>query len=341
MPTDKKKSKTAKTIFDRIDVPGFTPWSKDNDTAWQPEGGVGLGVGRGEDKIVWEFKKLGRSASTAGGSEQYDIIETNGKRWEVKEPDSSLSIRPGVAGRAATAELTKKIKEVAGVLLHAFTLISGKEARASLTKKLNGDGALAGDPYLQVDDIEQFLWEAITNIEKGEISHGLFFGKTRSNPFGLYDIVKLVSEFIAERNDLKVTSIKFAEHPRTRKLIELHDVEHFDDLVRRFISDEKETGLEQSISRMDSLRKLEATQEDFFAARLRDERVTMYLKHPSLLLELWENSASPLRTFDCVDGVIIVSKDEGFAIIPRADLNKKLIFSRITQHNSRFKIAKK
>lgn len=338
MPTN-KKSKTAKTIFDRIDVSGFTPWSIDNDVAWQPEGGVGLGVGRGEDRIVWEFKKLGRAANTVGGSEQYDIIEANGRRWEVKEPDSSLSIRPGVAGRAATAELTKKIKEIAGVLLHAFTLVAGKEARALLTSRLNND-RLASE-WLSVNDIELFLWEAITNIEKGEISHGLFFGKTRTNPFGLYDIVKLVSSFIDERRDLKATSVKFAEHPRTRKLVELHDVEHFDDLVRRYISDEKETGLEQSISRMDSLRKLEATQEDFFAARLRDERVMLYLTHPSLLLELWENSASPLKTFDCVDGVIIVSKDEGFAIIPRADLNKKLIFSRITQHNSRFKIVKK
>ena len=60
----------ARTIFDKIAIPVFTPWSKGNNVDWQPVNGVGLGVGRGEDRIVWELGKLGRLAHTVGGSEQ-------------------------------------------------------------------------------------------------------------------------------------------------------------------------------------------------------------------------------------------------------------------------------
>lgn len=325
----------ARTIFDKIAIPVFTPWSKGNNVDWQPANGVGLGVGRGEDRIVWELGKLGRLAHTVGGSEQYDIIEASGMKWEVKEPDGSLSIRPGVAGRAATAELTKKIKEIVSTLLHALTLVTDPDAKIILNSEMmNGF-------ELDVDGMRDFLAKAVLNIEKGEISNGLFFGGTNANKFGLMSIVTQISRFIAGRRNNIVSSVRFMEHPRTLRLIEMHEKEHYDDIVRRLISDDMTADLDETLSKLDTLEKLGATQVDYFAARLRDEHILNFLIEPQRLLQLWENSASPSKTFDCVDGIIIVSKDEGYAIIPRNLIDKYLTFSRITQHNSRFKLVRK
>ncbi len=324
----------ARTIFDKVDVGTWVPWSKDNRVPWQPADGVGLGVGRGEERVVFELAKLGRLAHTVGGSESYDIAEANGRRWEVKEPDCSFSIRPGVAGRAATAELTKKIKEIVSTLLHAMDLVTEKAAHFVINVEMG-----APDDFC-LGDMRDSLQKAVVNIEKGEISNGLFHGGTASNKYGLMHIVRMVSRFITGRRDNTVTSVRFMENPRTLKLIEMHETEHFDDIVRRLISDDNTMDIEKALERLDVLKKLGATQVDYFAARLRDERVMSFLNSPDLLLKLWENSASPSKTFD-VDGVIIVSKDEGYAIIPRNEIDKRLIFSRITQHNSRFKLVRK
>jgi hypothetical protein len=288
-----------------------------------------MGIGRGEEMLKWELEELGSDVELKGGSSSYDIAETiegSTLRWEVKEVDSSLSIRPGTNGRIAVSELIRKIKEILLTLKTAYGLLS-REPQQQLER-------LIGLPY---ELVWSFLDVAQFKAEKGEVSKGLFHGGTTANPIGLMQIVRALSSFIVARRDKVVTSSKFYQIPGVNKLVTVNQREYFDDLVRFHLFNLND--LNTSDLHKEMLQDMGVTEIDLFAARLRDPSILKIMEKPDTLEDLWKTSVTASETFSEVDGIILVSQQEGWARIMADEFNKMVVFNRITQNNSQFKIV--
>lgn len=301
--------RTKKSTKEKLHIPGWRPWTRFNRVPWQPSEGVGLGIGRGEEKVVWEFKKMGRQAKVVGGSFGYDIIELDGRKWEVKEPDNMMSIRPGHVGRTSVSSLVQVIKGISRTIARAI--------EHSVPIDLAG--------------LESFSARSLKNVEKGEISKGFFFGGTSANPIGLVTIVRSISDWILKRAFVDVTAT--LKHSTANKNVVIERKFAYDEAVHQIASRYFACPNWKDLK---DLASLDVDPDSFFASTFYDEAIFPYIRDPQLLSDLWNKGTSAKETFSETDGLIIVSEKEGFVVIPKAKLDRHVRFQRISQSSARF-----
>lgn len=270
-----------------------------------------MGIGRGEEKVVWEFKKMGRQAKVVGGAFGYDIVELDGRKWEVKEPDSEMSIRPGHVGRTSVSSLVQTIKGISRTIARAV--------EHSVPVDLPG--------------IDVFVERALKSVEKGEISNGFFFGGTKTNPRGLLDVVTSVSRWITSRNSHHVTTS--LEYKSNRKTVNIERKTPYDSVIHQIASSYFSS---PNWKDLQDLASLDIDPDSLFASTFYDETVLPYIRDPSLLSKLWHSGTSARETFSETDGLIVVDEEDGFVVIPNSKLDRHVKFLRITQNTARFRL---
>jgi hypothetical protein len=68
--------------------------------------------------------------------------------------------------------------------------------------------------------------------------------------------------------------------------------------------------------------------------------VAKYVKDENALNDMWRTAAVPSRTFSNVTGVIVVNIIDGFAFIPKEDIDKQMYFDSITQGAPKYELAR-
>jgi len=86
--------------------------------------GKGEGVGRGEERLAVEL-----DGQIMGGNVSYDVVDAEGRKWEVKEPESKSGggrVRIEQEGIRAVAPVLRKLASVlTKIMLNVPLLIAG------------------------------------------------------------------------------------------------------------------------------------------------------------------------------------------------------------------------
>lgn len=139
----------------------WSPWRASNDVAFES---TLSGVGRGEQKMLRELHLMGDKGALRGGYENsYDILDSRGQRWEVKEVDSNLEIRPGKDGIRSADELVDVLRDIVVDLDHLFERYESRRHQL----------------------LSNFVYSGKSKIIEGSIPKGMVFGQTHENPVGL------------------------------------------------------------------------------------------------------------------------------------------------------------
>lgn len=169
---------TRKSLKDRTTL-HWNQWHSNNVVSFES---TISGVGRGEQKIVEEYVLRGSPAQLHGGYEHsYDILDKYGAKWEVKEIDSSLEIRPGKDGIRSADEIVDVLRDVFFELDRTF------------------------QKYSHRSPLSDFVMKGKSKVQEGSIPKGLVFGGTNENPIGL---IKLLQELADDVNGSQTTKIR-------------------------------------------------------------------------------------------------------------------------------------
>src|SRR3990167_9160087 len=90
------------------------------------------GVGPGEERLA---KEIG--GEVQGPSVSYDVVDSRGRKWEVKNPDKSGRIRTGVEGFQKAEPLLRQLTSVAELIVHVVDKI--REAQSTGEKFVSPD----------------------------------------------------------------------------------------------------------------------------------------------------------------------------------------------------------
>ncbi|MHA2021275.1 MAG: hypothetical protein ACW96N_06140 [Candidatus Thorarchaeota archaeon] len=235
-----------------------------------------------------------------GGSVSYDIVDGDGKRWEVKEPGADGSIRPGNEGRAAIADAKQQLERASRKLVQGLSIVSSEiDINAMLSQESQ-------------DLIRNFIASDISMIKKGEISKGRIER--------MYNILKVINNIIVDEQD-----------EINQKKVELGDEDHS---VKRDVDLRTYVRLGQFLKlSKDDLRVEDA---EVFAAAFNYDA---FLDPDDFIRRVWREAAKASDVFGHTAGVILVHPD-GFRIVAKEDLDTVFQFNNISQGTSKFKIAR-
>lgn len=272
---------------------GWQPWPEDSLSI--PYSGR-VGVGPGEDRLAHVL-----DGEVQGGSVSYDIVDGEGKKWEVKEPTPDGGIRPGTEGKAAIADARQQLERASRKLIQGLGTVSAEIDIGSMLSRESQEL------------IRNFIANDIPMIKKGEISKG------RMERF--YNILKVINHIIVDEQD-----------EINQKQVELGDEDHS---VKRDVDLRTYVRLGQFLNlSKDDLRVEDA---EVFAAAFNYDA---FLDPDDFIRRVWREAAKASDVFGHTDGVILVHPD-GFRVIPKEDLDAALQFYNITQGTSKFKIARR
>lgn len=248
------------------------------------------GTGPGEDRLAVIF-----DGEVQGGSVPYDIVDSEGKRWEVKELKStSDTVRPGVEGRAAISDEVFKIKSAWREINKVCDLITKHNLKiedffgAELGSKIK--------EFMSGDDVKR--------IYSGEI--------TQERMEKLYNIIKGVAEIY-----------KSGEEKEKNKYVELGD-KSSDKSKRVDVSNQTlaSIGKKLGLDRED----MGITDDEVVSSQISNEA---FIDPEKWLVDVWDPAAWPSEVFGDVEGVIVVNPTH-YRIIDNSNLNDELEFKSIS-----------
>lgn len=259
------------------------------------------GIGPGERRLA---KLLG--GEVMGGGESYDVVDREGNKWEVKEPTGGLKgeIRPGTEGLAAVQVAFSKIKHVIEQIDGVFG--SKKRVKTAAAAEKVMDSAT-------VKKIQEFVTSEAPMLMKGEVSKGRMAK--------LLEILHLISAVLGDKepsnDEAKPKHVEMGdEETKVEKDVDLNTYVKLGKVMNLDAKD-------LNVTPGDMLRS------SFSGRAFRD---------PDAFMEKsWNKAALASDVFGHTSGVILVS-DVSFRIVPRVELDKVLVFSRITKGFPHFKV---
>lgn len=276
---------------------GWQPWPKTVvNIPYEPKQ---KGVGPGEDRLA---KLLG--GRVMGGGESYDIIDSQGNKWEVKEPSGGLKgeIRPGTEGLAAVQVAFGRIKNVVSRIESVFGTKT-RSRTASAAEQVMGPDV--------VKKISDFVVDEAPMLMKGEVSRGRMAA--------LGEVLHLINAALGDHDEHDVT-----------KHVEMGDEE---------TTVEKDVDLITYV-KLGKVMDLDAKDLNVSAGdMLRSTFNGLAFRNPDRFIEVnWERAALASVVFGHTSGVILVSQS-GYRMIPKSDIDNVLIFNRITKGFPHFKAS--
>lgn len=264
---------------------------------------MGMGVGAGEERLAKMF-----GCQVMGGLVAYDLIDKEGKTWEVKEPSSPTGeLRTGVDGRAAVQDVFDEIKRTVKRIDDVFV-----NATARTFKVMQ-----AAESIMHPDDFKKardFCAEEAPMIMKGELSH------TRSKK--LAEIIDTIGKYTLNSETSE------------QRLVAQVDIKHGPDKLSWTVGPETYAEIlmmfDDDASKQ-ALKKLprEVVKNAFkFAA---------FHSSGQSVIDAWFKSVRASDVFGHTDGVILVLS-EGYRIVLKENLNDVFTFSRITKGIPHFKV---
>lgn len=251
-------------------------------------------TGPGEEMLAWEL-----GGATQGLSVSYDIVDGEGRKWEVKEPDSGNGIRPGIEGRKALVPIRRTLEEVCRQLSEGFDLIDFEAL------KMFAEGAPIG-----VSEVASFIENDVPMIMAGEISAGRILG-SKTNPVGLLQVLEFVRFMIGDAVKAPPRKMKLGKLTKTID-------------VGTYVHANRALGLSDD--------QIDASVQELFAGTFRHPA---FRKPQAFIREVWQNGITASSVFHGVEGVIVVNPRE-FMIIPRSELDVHFRFQRISKGDPRF-----
>lgn len=244
-------------------------WSPDNTVSYEhlPR----RGAGKGEAKLIAESCFGGE---IQGGTVSYDILDSQGRKWEVKELDKSREVRLGVE---STEEVIHFWTEAVMCCrqIEKFTEMSGAFSSCDVNNF---------DPFEH--HVENFVSEGSRKILRGEMAKGTILGGTRQTPVGLKQIVDYLGSHIISATK------RYAEVGHPSLLVPYEAVIGF--LL--------EQGEDPSVLNPDPLEVARSVlRHPFF-------------KDPGILSRAWAEASKPSVVFGQVDGVIMVNETGFFVV---------------------------
>jgi len=253
-------------------------------------------TGPGELKLAWEL-----GGEIQGHSVSYDVIDAQGNKWEVKEPNASDMIRPGVEGRRAVEGIRQQIEEICRQLRQGFSRID-----------MSALPAYESETGIKSFDVEDFIEHDIPMVMNGELSQGRIVGKTHKNPVGLLQVMEYVKHMIGDANKCK------------RKVSWNGSEREID--VATYVRTSRELGLSDSDMGVEVC--------DLFAGTFSHPA---FRKPRTFIRDVWLRGVQASTVFDNVAGVVLVSPQQ-FMIVPHAELNDHLRFLYISKGEPRFEV---
>jgi len=286
MTTNKKLLKEYIDILLEESSNSWTPWP--SSVKRIPYKSNHAGIGPGEYRLA---KIL--NGTVQGGSVSFDILDKQGKKWEVKEPRGG-TIRAGTEGTSAFA---------------------GSRAQIEATSKRIIDGYTHAKHYLNLRNllpiesrrmIESFIKSDIPMIMKGEIPEGRIKR--------LYNVLLAINSAMRESNQDTPNGADDS------KYVELGDDEY--NIKKNVdLSTYVHIGQELKLPNLE----MHVSEGDIFAA-LFDYAA---FKSPARWLKkTWKVPATAV--FGHTSGVILVS-DSGYRIVNKNRLNKEFTLYGVTQ----------
>jgi hypothetical protein len=272
----------------------WTPWSPESQQVqYKP---MGPGIGPGEDRLAVQL-----DGKVQGGNVTYDIVDAEGRKWEVKEPGKAWMIRVMSEGRVAIADTRAAIDEANRNIVQGFSKLTaaGLDVESMFT-----------------EDAMQLIAKYITNdvpmMTKGEIPKG------RANR--LHAILTIIHEIT-----------KGEEGESLSKTVEMGDEEH---TVKATVDLKTYIRL-GNILQMDRS-ELRVEDDQILAAAFNEDP----FKDPDRFMDTyWTKAATASEVFGHTSGLILVHP-EGFRVIPLAGVDKEVTFSHISQGVPFFKVVR-
>lgn len=256
------------------------------------------GTGPGESRLATIF-----GAQVQGGSVSFDIVTSDGGRWEVKQLLKATDlIRPGTEGLAMFEKPRYRLNLIMRQLRN-FNIITTKfKLHETLT-----------DPkeIKLLNIVNNFIDNEFLNIvSKGEISKGRFKAL-----FGIMTMLNALKDRWSLNGDGKIdTSIGISD-----KKIDV-DPQTFIDVSKQVQKARPDVDVTSDIE-----------EKKLALSALRDES----FDDPKAFFDEWYELIKPARVFEQVQGVFIVN-DNGFNFVPESEYNTAFEFSQLSQGKPRF-----
>ena len=74
---------------------------------------------------------------------------------------------------------------------------------------------------------------------------------------------------------------------------------------------------------------------------IREMKHASYVLNPKMIAELWRTSSMPSKAFQYVSGLILTHRTDGYAFLPIEDVDKHLVFERVSAGKSKFKLVQR
>jgi hypothetical protein len=253
-------------------------------------------TGPGELRLAWEL-----GGEIQGHSVSYDVIDAQGNKWEVKEPNSSDMVRPGVEGRRAVEAVRQEIEEICRQLRRGFSRI-----------EMSALPAFESETAIKSFDVEEFIQHDIPMIMNGELSQGRIVGRTHKNPVGLLQVMEYVKHMIGDAD-------------KCRRRVAWNGTERDID-VGTYVRTARELGISDSDMGVEVC--------DLFAGTFPHPA---FRKPRTFIRDVWLKGVQASTVFSNVTGVVLVSPQQ-FMIIPHAELDDYLRFLYISKGEPRFEV---
>ncbi len=292
-----KNAETAQAAAKSRPVPPSGVW-----VDWSPENphkyrAGDRDTGPGELKLAWEL-----GGEIQGHSVSYDVIDARGNKWEVKEPDASSAIRPGVEGRRAVDGIRSTLDDVCRQLRRGFSRID-----------MSALPAYESSAGIKSFDVEKFIENDVPAIMGGEISQGRIMGKSHRNPVGLLQVLEYVKHLIGDAD-------------KCRRKVTWNGAERDVD-IGTYVRTSRELGLADSDIGVEVC--------DLFAGTFPH---LAFRKPRTFIRDVWLRGVRASTVFANVTGVVLVSQQQ-FMLIPQGELDDHLRFMRISKGEPRFEVV--
>jgi hypothetical protein len=270
----------------------WVKWNRNNPRKYRDGG---RDTGPGEEMLAWEL-----GGATQGNSVSFDVVDSEGRKWEVKEPDASRAIRPGIEGRKALAPVRNALEEVCRQLTEGFNIIDFEALKA-----------FAEGAPLSTDAVAEFVANDVPMIMSGEISAGRILGGSKSNPHGLLQVLEFVKFIIGDAAKAAPREMQLG---KVKKTVD----------IGTYVHASRALGLTDH--------EIDADVQELFAGTFRHPA---FKKPQAFIKEVWFNGVRASAVFRGTEGVIVVSSAQ-FMIIPRNELDLHFRFQRISKGEPRF-----
>lgn len=282
----------------------LTPWSKRARRIKYRSNKAG--VGPGEARLAYEM-----GGTIMGGSVSHDIEDELGGKWEVKEPHGTGvhgEIRTEAEGIAALEPNLNKMKNVARRIQTVFG--AGAKPKAAQAARTTFDPS-------SFARINHFSDEDAPMILKGEVS--------QSRIDELYNVLVLINKQLglskkASKEDDTVSD-KYVEIGDAESAVKKPvDLPTYVKVGKALKLDKEEMRVSSNDVLMGTFDSRAFTDPDKFY------QVTL------------KNAVLPSMVFGHTDGVVLV-RNEGYLIIPRDELDTRMVFTRISKGKPYFKLT--